>query len=161
VILSSLGVSVTRHYLKPDLFNPLGAETVFWQEGMGTVSGPLLELSGVFWNCCVNDTIQYDISNSGLPGGVGSCSYLSQSVHGLQNGFESLIPHPNPSTAQFTFNLQQPKHIVVYDAFGREILQTFGSSVDLSGEPEEVYVARVFSNSSVNSPQVVRLVVAR
>ncbi|MBK7297664.1 MAG: hypothetical protein IPI91_14015 [Flavobacteriales bacterium] len=38
----------------------------------------------------------------------------------------------NPSSGQFTFNTQQPKYIVVYDAFGREVLQTFGTTVDLT-----------------------------
>ena len=46
-------------------------------------------------------------------------------------------------------------------AFGSEVLKTFGTSVDLGGEPEGVYVARVFMGGLGNYAQVVRLVVAR
>lgn len=64
VTLSNAGITVVRHYIRT-WGNPDG---FFWQAGMGTSSGPVLELSGIFGHCMVNDTMQYDLTNGGLPG---------------------------------------------------------------------------------------------
>ncbi len=79
VALSNAGVNVTRHYLNPtplqsfNPFNPINASQVFWQAGMGTAFGPFVVGSSSFYQCVVNDTMRYNLGNSGLPGpgGVG------------------------------------------------------------------------------------------
>lgn len=163
VVLTNAGVTVTRHYLDPLIFNPVGSYGVFWQAGSGTSFGPVLEGSGLFELCGVGGTIQYDLGNSGLPGPAG----VKQICWPLHTGIvrstslSKIFAIPNPSTGQFTFTAQLPILISVYDAFGRLVLQTFGKSVDLSSEPEGIYVAKVSSNATGNRDQVVRLVVAR
>ena len=134
----------------------------FWVQGIGG-SGGLVStcgcgsVSGYNSLSCMslNNTIMY----GQLAGQQGSCFTVTDIVE--EDNLHAIRPSSNPSAALFTFNLKQPKRIIVYDAFGSEVLKTFGTSVDLGGEPEGVYVARVFMGGLGNYAQVVRLVVAR
>lgn len=139
----------------------------WWIQGVGGTGG-LLSTSGSLTVSIYTTMACMSHNDSIWPSGApGMCSTTLI----IEEETIAWSATPNPSTGHFTFDStpeaagQQPKQIVVYDAFGREVLQTFGTSVDLSGEPEGVYVARVFPSSAsgnrVDLGQVVRLVVVR
>lgn len=165
VSISNSGVTVTRHFVHFDSPFAIAPNVLFWQAGMGTSFGPLVRLHGRPDYCAVDGVVQYNLGLNGLPGGPAWCPSFSV---GIEEGaaFQHTSVSPNPSTGQFNFTTQLPMRISVYDALGRMVLQTVGKSVDLSGEPEVVYVAQFSSNATGNSAvgnsrQVVRLVVAR
>lgn len=139
----------------------------FWQAGIGNSTGALIISSvstGFFELMClrVQETYVYNRETAlpYLPGVPCECSLLPVGLE-VNLPIDPLTTYPNPSPGQFTFTTQQPIRITVYDAFGRMVLQTVGKSVDLSREPQGVYVAIISPNSSGNGNQVVRLVVAR
>ncbi len=167
VLLSNAGVSVTRHYLDPtplhpfNPFNPISASQVFWQAGMGTAFGPFVIGSSSFYQCVVNDTMRYDLSNNGLPGpgGAGQACWpvstgLNEAVLG-GNAYMTVLP--NPSSGLFHFG-QVAEQIIVYNAEGRLLFRQSGQEVDLSTYPPGLYHAVVRTVQSVGH---VRLVVVR
>jgi len=135
VILSNAGVTVTRHYLNPSFFNPLSADVVFWQMGMGTSFGPVLEGSGYFSLCGVNDSIQYDLANNGLPGpgGVGQICWPIATGMDESTGKERPLVSPNPSTGHFMIGDTRVAHAIsVYNPTGKLVWQDSGNRIDLA-----------------------------
>jgi hypothetical protein len=159
VQLSNAGVTVTRQYLDPTGFNPLGASQVFWQAGMGTSFGPVMEGSGGFVLCGVGNAIQYDLGNNGLPGpdNVGEiCWPISTNVNeGCVDKKPVFIP--NPSTGIFTIGIPTPS-TTVYTSTGQQVWKGTGNTIDLSSQPPGVYTAVV---ATERGRQAVRLVVVR
>jgi hypothetical protein len=137
VVLSNEGVTVTRHYFDPTTllpfnpFNPIDARKVFWQAGMGTAFGPFVVGSSSFYQCVVNDTMQYDLSNNGLPGpgGVGqSCWQLNLATpeSGIQ-GNGGMRISPNPAENDLVIELigsdaHLGGQITFFDPLGRVVL---------------------------------------
>lgn len=158
VELSNAGVHVTRHY-----FEPLPSGNIFWQAGMGTSFGPMLELTGSPWGCWVGDTMMLGGFPDWLPGptGVEPCPLLS-SGNGINDlaEYEGLQAHPNPSAALFRLAELLPWPLTVLDIHGREVLRLppYSREIDLTGHPPGVYIA-VFRVG--DSRQVQRLVVVR
>ena len=115
VVLSNAGLSVTRHYLDPtplhpfNPFNPISASQVFWQAGMGTAFGPFVIGSSSFYQCVVNDTMRYDLSNSGLPGSGGAgqlCWQLNLATpETATQGFVRMRISPNPTDGDLVVEL--------------------------------------------------------
>ncbi len=151
VVLSNAGVSVTRHYLDPtplhpfNPFNPNDPGEVFWQAGMGTAFGPFVIGSSGFYQCIVNDTMQYDASNSGLPGpgGFGQiCWPLTMGTQEipLQDSTRMKIS-PNPAEDDLVIQLAgQDAHLggrlALIDPSGRIVLAT-----DMGGPLKQIDVA--------------------
>ena len=158
VVLSNNGTTVTRHYVNPALFNPLPAEGVFWQAGMGTVWGPLFRLSGIPNTCAVNDTIQFDINGINL-GYVGqSCWQIASDVsESGTNEPARFNVSPNPSTGLFHLGAAA-REVQVYNAQGKLLFRQKGNEVDLGAEPPGVYTTVVETDKGRS---VERLVVVR
>ena len=139
VVLSNAGVNVTRHYLDAthlhpfNPFNPINASQVFWQAGMGTAFGPFMIGSSSFYQCVVNDTMRYDLSNSGLPGPGGPgqiCWQLNMGTPEVstQNAVRMRIS-PNPAEDNLVIELTgNNSHLdgrfALVDARGRGVLST-------------------------------------
>ena len=122
----------------------------FWQTGMGTISGPMLEITGQWWYCCVNDTLQ---------SGSGSCPSWSTDVSDLTTGPEpSIIQGSNPSTGLFELRGSAIRTVEVRDMHGRLVIAAQGSRIDLSDRPAGVYTATVINGTA---RRIVRLVVER
>lgn len=155
VTLTYDNVTVVRQ-----LFESLPTGEAFWQAGMGTSDGPMLEYSGAMLSCMVGDTAMYNSgSNIGLgPIGVNLCPLLDFS-DGIEEGagHTSVRPTPNPSTGLFHFH-QATGQITVYNAQGVLLFQTHGNEVDLGAYPPGVYTA-VIRTARGNGVQ--RLVVVR
>lgn len=158
VVLSNAGITVTRHYVDPDIFNPLSADVVFWQAGMGVNWGPFFRMSGIPYLSSVNDTVQFDIDHVNL-GNVGQvCWQISVAITETGNNEDGHLQlTPNPSTGRFHLG-QAAEQISVYDIQGRLLFRQHGNEVDLSVYPPGVYTA-VISTAHGNSAQ--RLVVVR
>jgi hypothetical protein len=138
VLLSNEGVSVTRHYLDPtpidqfNPFNPISPSQVFWQAGMGTAYGPFVIGSSSFYQCVVNDTMQYDISNDGLPGPGGAgqlCWQLNLATpETAMRGQVGLKISPNPVADDLVIELvgsaaHRGGRLALYDPTGRVVLE--------------------------------------
>ncbi len=158
VVLSNAGVTVTRHYVDPDIFNPLSADVVFWQEGMGVNWGPIFRLSGIPHLSSVNDTVQYDIDfvNLGYVGQI--CWQISAGISNTGNNEVGRLQFtPNPSTGLFHIN-HTTRQVSIYNAQGRLLFQTHGPVVDLNAYPPGVYTAVV---QTAKGSSALRLVVMR
>ena len=152
---SNDGVTVTRHYMfsEPNLW--------FWQAGMGASGGPMIRTRGFIRGCQRSDTVQFNIFQSGLPGGDPLCG---PTITGFADS-SGLIPdpgliYPNPSDGRF--NLMDPVHSgsTVYDMWGSVVLDLmpYSREIDLSGHPPGVYLA-IFNDGATRKVQ--RLVVVR
>lgn len=156
VVLTNAGVTVTRHYV--DNNGSLGSYH-FWQAGMGTSYGPMLESTGDAGSCVVGDTAMFGYFINGLlPGPIGE---FICSVPGLGIGdhirLQELEVFPNPSTGLFGLDLRV-RSTTVYDATGQLLFQTSNPRIDLSAHPPGLYTAVVTSSAG---RQAVRLVVER
>jgi len=169
-IISNAGVVVSRHYLHTIGYDNPGVGFIpyrfFWQAGMGTSQGPVLEmasgLSPTEMMCAVvNDIPQVgaDFNNAhlGLPGGSVCCWSVTV---GMEESLspKRLIASPNPSTALFQLNGNPSGKVRVCDACGREVLVTRDRAIDLTAHPPGVYTAVV---STAMGWQTLRLVVVR
>lgn len=139
--LNNVGVHVTRQY-----FEALTSGNIFWQAGMGTSFGPMLELTGSPWGCWVGDTMMLGGFPDWLPGptGVEPCPLLSSGnvIKDLAE-YEGLQAHPNPSAALFRLAELLPWPLTVLDIHGRVVLQLppYSREIDLTAQPPGVYTA--------------------
>lgn len=136
----------TRWYINGDDF---GGLLLFWQDGMGTISGPMLEMSGEWWNCCVNDTVQF---------GSGPCPQWITDVGEALDAAPAIMVGPNPSNGIFRFSVEYPQRFAVLNAQGAFLLSDHSSVIDLTGRPPGLYLA-VVATPLGNYP--LRLVVER
>ena len=128
---------VLRHYFDPtplnafNPLNPMNASQVFWQAGMGTAFGPFVIGSSSFYQCVVNDTMQYDASNSGLPGTGGAgqlCWVINTATPDMAfEGPARMSISPNPADDRLTIELAgKDAHLggrlALIDPTGRAVL---------------------------------------
>lgn len=156
--LNNAGVHVTRHY-----FEPLPVGNIFWQAGMGTSFGPMLDLTGSPWGCWIGDTMMLGGFPDGLPGPICDepCPLLSNG-NGINDHAKHtmLQPHPNPSPGVFQLAALLPWSLTVLDMHGREVLHLppYSRDIDLSLHPPGIYT--VLQNTG-QGLSVQRLVVVR
>ncbi|HOY29364.1 MAG TPA: T9SS type A sorting domain-containing protein [Flavobacteriales bacterium] len=142
--LTNEGVTVERHYVR-HVTDPLFHPFQFWQSGMGTTYGPMLELTGSAWACMVGDTAMYNMENdNGLPGpiGVQLCSVIDQgNVITGSDQVGGTVVHPNPSYGLFHIATPSPMLLIVCDMHGREVLHLppYSRDIDLSLHPPGIY----------------------
>jgi hypothetical protein len=133
VTLSINGTSAMRWYINGD---DAGGLLLFWQTGMGTISGPMLEMSGQWWYCCVNDTVRY---------GSGPCPSWITDVSEPENSPElSLLCGPNPSSGSFLLSDEfHPEQVQVFNPQGQEIIRSRERLIDLSAYAPGLYTVVV------------------
>jgi len=144
VSVSVAGTPTLRVYV-----NGVNGTSQFWQEGMGTISGPMLELSGQWWYCCVSDTLQY---------GEGTCPSFVLGLNDLQGSPDvELIQGPNPSGGVFFLAAELAlENVLVYNQQGQLIIHTRERLIDLSTHGSGFYTAVV---TTAHGSQAVRLMV--
>jgi hypothetical protein len=138
VTISVSGSQKTRWYTND--YTGTGA-IPFWQEGMGTVSGPVLELTGQWWYCCVNDTVQF---------GSGPCpSWITEVIEPRGAVAPLTVLGPNPSSGLFRLSSEQAHDVTVLNAQGLIVLTGRSSIIDLNGHPSGPYTAVVSTSHGV------------
>ena len=156
VQVTSGGNLVDRYYLDspcwPD--DGHGPWHYFWQAGVGTSGGALLNisdgLSRLTLLCCeVDGDMAYVIA-----GNFCLCPFLPLNLAERADAV-SVRVHPNPSAGLFTVSSAGVALIRVQDAQGRALLTTRHDEIDLSAHPPGVYTAVV---TTATGRQAVRLV---
>lgn len=95
----------------------------------------------------------------GLPGGVQCCWPVTfPDALDEYDPLAAIFAKPNPSTGLFQSNVDKDINFEVFDVLGRRVMNVNGNSIDLTDEPEGVYLAKT---SSGNVRPVLRLVVQR
>ena len=173
VLLTYEGVTVRRHFVHTPCYlaSPsFESYRFFWQAGMGSSAGPYMQLRSGFvpieMSCAMAGDLavfglEMDQVNGhiGLPGGVQCCWPVTvPDALDEKNPEGAIIATPNPSTGIFKINAEKDVNCEVSDMMGRRVMYVEGNSIDLSAEPEGMYVAKA-SRGDLRS--VLRLVVRR
>lgn len=147
--LSNAGIGVTRYFISCDaLGTDVPSEFLFWQPGMGTSFGPFIRHGLLEDPLCViaNDTVLYNLFNSGMPGGSLCCTPIAMNIESTASSTMGMHVFPNPSLGSFTVVVPDHRgvwHIEIIDMAGRSILsRSFLSPqfyIDLSGQEPGLY----------------------
>ncbi|MBP6642490.1 MAG: T9SS type A sorting domain-containing protein [Flavobacteriales bacterium] len=175
VEVTYLDVSVTRHFLhEVNYWNSSSSDFVpqkfFWQRGMGTSYGLVLNIEGglsQYNHFCAmtGDSTVFswygvtELPPWGFPPGGPPCCRLWNVSLDENAASRKQLASPNPSPGHFRLSgTPHPTDVVVFDPQGRLVLRTRGQEIDLSGHAPGLYTALV-QNSACR--QAVKLVVER